>query len=269
MTILKTAALALAALTLPATAHAAQFAASADIVTGTGFGASYTGVGGQIQPSGRWLGAVQDGGADTFDNFGFYNSGVGALTLTRQVELLSGNVFRFFDTFTNATGARIRTTVNFFGNLGSDGDELVSYNANGLMVSCQDDGTGSCTEDAVVALVAGNNGLARQTITPDRYSVRFDLDVAAGQSVSLLNYAFLARDDSGPLPGDVALATITGQALLNAPRLDGLTGAQVGRIVNFAVTAVPEPGAWLLMILGFGLVGTALRRRRAAMPAVA
>jgi hypothetical protein len=32
---------------------------------------------------------------------------------------------------------------------------------------------------------------------------------------------------------------------------------------NIAVSAVPEPGAWALMIAGFGLLGTALRRRRA------
>lgn len=33
---------------------------------------------------------------------------------------------------------------------------------------------------------------------------------------------------------------------------------------DVAVTAVPEPGAWALMILGFGALGATLRRRRAA-----
>lgn len=265
MRFLTTAAAMLAAIAfVPATAQAAQFQAGADIFTGTGFGASYTGRGGQVQPSGQWLGAIQDGGADTFDNFGFYNSGVGALTLTRQVELLNGNLYRFFDTFTNTSAARIQTTVNFFGNLGSDGDELVSYAKGGLMVSCQDDGAGACTDDAVIALVAGNNGLAQQTITPDRYNVRFALDVAAGQSVSLLNYAFLARDENGPTLADVALAAATGQSLLANARTEGLTGAQLGRVVNFSAGALPEPATWLMMIVGFGLAGVALRRRRPA-----
>ena len=253
----------LAALALPAAAQAAQFQASADIFTGTGFAGRYVGPGGQVQPSAQWLGGVQGGGAGTFDNFGFYNRGVGALTQSRQVELLSGNLFRFLDTFTNTTGARIRTTVQFFGNLGSDGDELVSTKAGGLMVSCQDDGDGNCTEDAVIALVAGDNGLAQQGIAPDRYTVGFDLDVAAGQSVSLLNFAFLARDLDGPTADDVTLATETGRALLTAARVEGLTDAQRASIVNFSASALPEPASWVMMILGFGLAGGMLRRRRA------
>jgi hypothetical protein len=31
--------------------------------------------------------------------------------------------------------------------------------------------------------------------------------------------------------------------------------------------AIPEPGSWAMMILGFGAIGTALRRRQAALPA--
>lgn len=34
---------------------------------------------------------------------------------------------------------------------------------------------------------------------------------------------------------------------------------------NIAVSAVPEPGAWALMIAGFGLMGAALRRRQATV----
>lgn len=37
---------------------------------------------------------------------------------------------------------------------------------------------------------------------------------------------------------------------------------------DFKTTGVPEPGAWSLMILGFGAAGAALRRRRAAMAAI-
>ncbi len=253
----------LAAALLPAHAGAAQFQAGADIFTGTGVGARYVGPGGNVQPGNRPLGSIADGGFDTFDNFGFYNTGTGGLALSRQVELLSGNTYRFLDTFTNTTGAAIRTTVNFFGNLGSDGDELVALSAGGLTVSCQDDGDGNCIEDAVLALVAGNNGLAQVAVTPDRYNARFALDVAAGQSVSLLNFAFLARDEAGPLASDVTLARATGQALMAAPRLDGLSATQVAGIVNFSVSAVPEPAGWAMMLTGLGATGIMLRRRRA------
>ncbi len=37
--------------------------------------------------------------------------------------------------------------------------------------------------------------------------------------------------------------------------------------INFTLTAVPEPASWALMIAGFGLVGTAARRRRTAVAA--
>jgi hypothetical protein len=35
-------------------------------------------------------------------------------------------------------------------------------------------------------------------------------------------------------------------------------------VVNPLVAAVPEPGTWGMMIFGFGVVGSALRRRRGA-----
>jgi hypothetical protein len=40
-------------------------------------------------------------------------------------------------------------------------------------------------------------------------------------------------------------------------------GQFVFELESFADTAVPEPAAWALMILGFGAVGAAIRRRRA------
>lgn len=258
--------IAASALLAAGTAEAQQFDASPDIFTGSGYAASYNGPGGNVQPSNKALGSIWGGGADTFGAFGWYNKGTGGLALTRQVELLSGNTFRFFDTFTNNGGSVANVAVNFFGNLGSDGDELVSYNQDGLIVSCQDDGAGACTEDAVIALVSGSNGLGTAAITPDRYNASYLLNILPGQSVSLLNYAFLARDVNGPTADDVALATSTGRALLAAPRLEGLTSDQVARIVNFAAP-VPEPKTWAMLLVGFATIGVMLRRRRGVVAA--
>ena len=54
---------------------------------------------------------------------------------------------------------------------------------------------------------------------------------------------------------------LTGSAPIIPPPCSGLNcGSSV-----FGSAAVPEPAAWALMILGFGGVGTMLRRRRMAL----
>lgn len=48
---------------------------------------------------------------------------------------------------------------------------------------------------------------------------------------------------------------------------DGNGGSSRGYIVEYGLAAVPEPGAWVSMIFGFGLVGLSKRRRRGVRPA--
>lgn len=48
---------------------------------------------------------------------------------------------------------------------------------------------------------------------------------------------------------------------------DGYSDDNFGDI-SFNIAAVPEPSAWALMILGFGMVGGALRSRRKVRPAI-
>jgi hypothetical protein len=244
-------------------AHAAQIQATGGIFDGAAYGSSYRGPGGGAPMSNQPLGAVVDGGNGAFNQFGFYNQGTAGLSQTRQVDLLSGNVFRFFDTFTNTGTQALSTTLNFFGNLGSDGDELASTTQGGLIVTCQDDGNGACTEDPVLALVSGGNGLGRAAITPQRYDVSYAVTLAPGASLSLLNFAFLARDVAGPTAADLALAFDTGRSLLSAPRLDGLRAQQIAGIANFSLQAVPEPGSLALALVGLGLLGGRFRRRLA------
>ncbi|WP_198157115.1 PEP-CTERM sorting domain-containing protein [Aquincola tertiaricarbonis] len=246
---------------LPLAAQAQQFQAGAGVFDGNGYGSSYTGAGGFTPLFNQALGQVVDGGNGAFDAFGFYNAGVGSLGQQRQVELLAGNVFRFFDTFTNTGSSTVSTTLNFFGNLGSDGDELVSHVSAGLVVSCEDDGFGACGSDPVLALVSGNNGLGQAAITPDRYNVRFEVSLAPGQSLSLLNYAFLASEVNGPTAADLDLALATGQQLQASPWLQGLSRQQIDGIANFNLSPVPEPSTWAMALLGMGLLGWKLRRR--------
>lgn len=260
---------AIAAFSVSFAAQAGQFQATPGVFDGAGYGSSYAGAGGTTPLYNQPLGAVFDGGNGAVDAFGFYNSGVDNLTQQRQVDLLGGNVYRFFDTFTNNTGATITTTLNFFGNLGSDGDELISFNSGGLIVSCEDDWSGACGGgDPVLALVSGNNGLGQASITPDRYNVSFSITLQAGQSLSLLNFAFLASDVDGPTPADVLLAKNTGLSLLSTPRLEGLSAQQIAGIANFNISPVPEASSWAMLVAGLGVVGMLrARSRRATMAA--
>lgn len=55
--------------------------------------------------------------------------------------------------------------------------------------------------------------------------------------------------------------------LVNSPLSNGTTRLQVATRPTTGV--VPEPGAWALMILGFGATGSMMRRKRIASPAAA
>ena len=244
-------------------ASAQQFQAAADINTGFGDGSSYFGTG----LIGSNLGASFDGGRDAFDTYGVYTGALNGLSFSRRTELFADqNLYRFFDSFQNSTGETINATLTFGGDLGSDGGTQLLASGGGLYVTCA--GTaGNCFGDPVIAHV-GFQGAA-QSIAFDDYSATFNLTVAPGQTVSLLNFAFLASTLGGTNASDKALAISRGQALLANPYLVGLTAQQQAQIVNFTPQApppgggvVPEPASWALMILGFGSAGTMLRARR-------
>ena len=46
---------------------------------------------------------------------------------------------------------------------------------------------------------------------------------------------------------------------------DGPNGASGTLSISTVVAAIPEPGTWAMMVLGFGLAGAAIRRRSIAM----
>jgi hypothetical protein len=256
-----------AAMTLPTTAEAAQFVISRDLTAGTAtaYGQTYTG------PQLGLRGASGDGGRDAFDTYGYYTSDApGGLKLTRQADAFTGqNLYRWLDTFTNTTGSAITTTVRFTGDLGSDARTSIRSSGPGFMVTCEF--SGACAGDPVVAAVSSNIGFGTSGLTAgshasnDRYFTDFTLTVRPGESVSLLNFAFLASDNAATNAGDLALAIARAQSLQTNPFLDGLTLAQQRTVVNFdlglPVEGVPEPASWAMMIGGFALAGAAARRR--------
>jgi hypothetical protein len=59
------------------------------------------------------------------------------------------------------------------------------------------------------------------------------------------------------------------KVLARFTNLSGPAGAAAMAQIGPQVAAIPEPGVWAMMLAGFGLAGSALRRRRHAMPSQA
>jgi hypothetical protein len=115
---------------------------------------------------------------------------------------------------------------------------------------------------------AGTAGVA--TVTPT--FTNFPLGVTSGSydqtfdllSLASYNPAFVTASGGTVAGAEAALLAglAAGEAYLNVHS----TVVPGGEIRGF-LTAVPEPGTWALALLGFGLLGADLRRRRAAVAA--
>src|SRR5262245_4748980 len=249
--------------------QAAPFVISNDVNNGISSGSSYFG---PNTGSFDGRGLVGDGGFDAFDGYGYYSTGLGGLTLNRRVEALTSiNTYRWLDTFTNNTAGTVTTTVQFYGDLGSDGSEQVAYSDAFLKVS-RDNNPNPTSSDPILSLVNGNNAWAATnmaaSIPVNLYRLDISLSLAPGQSVGILHFALLTRPNNlgggydVNTTGALTAAITGGQQLVNDPYLTGFSGAEIASIVNFNAQAAPEPASLTLFGLSaFGLAGYARKRR--------
>ena len=116
---------------------------------------------------------------------------------------------------------------------------------------------GSETQTQTYFNVPGNDGVRVIAV----------IDPVVAMTAALTNN--LSAFNAGPVQ-----FSFDASALLNTMPIDVSFGA--GTIVNTGSSAmftldyesvIPEPATWALMILGFGLVGIAARRRKASVPA--
>jgi PEP-CTERM motif len=173
--------------------------------------------------------------------------GATSVTLTAAPTLAGlGLAFAPFGTASAVTGAGGIPTVTFLVTGGSvndaTGKALINHNGSGLRFSA---GTNvltigdfliNTTTNVLTGKVVANGGAALNNVPL--------FNIGNGLSLSLTSQAAGAFT-----------------AVFGAPNL---TGAAIGTASTSFVTAagaIPEPATWGMMLLGFGIVGTALRAR--------
>lgn len=216
------------------------------------------------------------GTTDTGDAYGSpYASAFNGLSAARQTQTyvaipeLPANSIRWFDSFTNSTGATIDANIAFGGNLGSDSNTYVHSTGPGYVITGQY-APGTESPDPVIAHLYGNNDYAfTQTILnfangDDNPFIVFPISVAPGQTVSVMNVDLLFGDNarnSDPTgvayAADVALAISQAELFVNNPIFAGLTVAQLQTLVNWDAIVIDGSivGAGAIPGLSQGLHG--------------
>lgn len=209
---------------------------------------------------------IGDGLDDAFDG-SFVINNLNGLDFARQIDTFEDiRTYRVFDSFTNNTGSSIATTITYNTNLGSDGGEFVVTQGPTQTITFEDfsgDGSPVGEFDPVLAFTTGNNQFTIDNAVADvpsgSYIISYDVTVDVGETLGLLQFASLIKDDTDR-SNDVFLATTQSNALFASPRFDGLSSSQIQTIANFNASAVPEPTAATILAV-FGLVAASRRRR--------
>lgn len=106
-------------------------------------------------------------------------------------------------------------------------------------------------------------------VVPAGWTIRLRTYVDAGNGLyggTLLSdatyTAFGADQFHSPFVGGAGPYSVTARYTITAP-----TQSSTGSLATISIAAVPEPGTWALMIMGFGGAGAMIRSRRKAMVA--
>ena len=128
--------------------------------------------------------------------------------------------------------------------------------------------------DAYLSVLGGGT----TSFTFDPYTGQLIFDYGSLDSYNTITISFLNSGDevftgtdiinTPPANGDQTADRTNGIVVFTAMPGDYITGLTLASSVNsleidnIRTNTVPEPGTWLMMLLGFGTMGLALRRRR-------
>lgn len=197
----------------------------------------------------------------------FVGSGNGAGVISSVAQAVT---FRFLDPLGGPTPTDFAATFNFTANtaggvvVGGVGVASVptgtfSFTSATPVTFAGSTGTnllsGVFTDGALTAKIGGSVASLFNSTPPSTSTVTFTSDFL-DFSQSLERDLSFAINAINPL---IAASSLGGGVANFSGTISGNFGADV--IAGNGLPVVPEPGTWLLMIAGFGLVGTAMRRR--------
>lgn len=168
--------------------------------------------------------------------------------------------------------------VDWIEEAAGNGDNLIEGFINGttIGVRAESDEDLKTTGNGGVVWITGNDGNGLRTLTYSLvgysfgafevdlkdptgnnplWEVTFETDNGSTETFSNFNGGFIsAYTNDGSLIKSVTFTT-------NAD----IAGTGQARFGRYVANAVPEPGTWALMIMGFGAAGAMIRRRRTAL----
>lgn len=167
---------------------------------------------------------------------------------TTGAQAVGTRVYQTFDTI--AAGTSIGTNANVYSDTTANAAVRPAVGSTGNFAAVLGNGsyTTSFAASNVFSFVAGS---------VDSYN-NLTLMFSDGGVSQLFGNAIIGGLDASSKPSGTVTYRVTSGALL--------TGATFGSAVNAfefdnLASAVPEPAAWGMMILGFGLIGGVMRRR--------
>jgi hypothetical protein len=162
------------------------------------------------------------------------------------------------------------------------GGEIVATAAGAYIPCCGVTGTSAQLANRIAAFGGGNVANIStldqmiSTVLGRKYVMTFDYGAFGNGSQTLTAKVFsgsallaslsptkIADNNLGSTFSNYSLNFTGGAAPMKISfGVDGFTNNVDGVLDNVAVSAIPEPSTWAMMIGGFGIVGTAMRRRR-------
>jgi hypothetical protein len=221
----------------------------------------FTGYADNLRPSGffptTWLGDAgvlsQSAAAQSFDSgaIRIQNTGASAITISNFSVTMNGGggpTYNFWNALTIGAGQNGIFTQTFSYNFDSSDNSFGSPPGGILPLDPGGNGIGGCSSTAAALALAGITGLCagRQPIVSfDIGSTHFSFN-DSGHILDTGNYDFVNYSPDGN---------------------ESINWNLIGSAASRGGSGVPEPATWAMMLVGFGGLGSALRRRRATVTA--